>query len=818
MIPLGVKNELSHLRILSNPFSWVRGKLTPTDQLFLDINFKNYKKLEQKKDEALKIGVLIAEESDYVKGNISNRKNSVAGKIRLKGDQVDHFGQRKKWSFRVKVNDGKTINGMNKFSLHTPQTRNNIWEWIYFEFLRYEGLPSLKYFFADVTLNGNYLGLYAIEEHFDKILLESNKFKEGPIISLTEDSYWYYIAQANKSKTRPLNTGNDSFYNTEPKVFKEAKTLASPILKNQFQKASQLLEGFYTGKLTTSEVFPLETLAKYYVITDLSNSYHATRWHNQRFYYEPTSSLLIPLGFDGMGGPGNAFHFHDLSIDRHINGVNKELSYFDDPNFVKLYIENLERVSKPEYLDKFFLKINKELNYNVNVLRRDNPRISKNDIKEKLYKNQLLIKSYLTPPPNSLNIYLQEIDDKSIKLSIGNKQVMPIKLLGIYYKNNLISNLEDQEYIKSKHKDNFINYNEYKSKLNYPIEDINNLSIAYSILGSSKIKQQNIRPYSRLNSIDAKKDLIRSNSNLDKFPFIIHNEVDKILTFKSGNWVLRKPLIIPKLYKVKNELGFNITMKDDGLIYSKSSVNLIGSTYNPVKINGEGSTNGLVVINANDKSILNNVEFNGLSTPSKGLWSVPGSVTFYQSPVEILNCYFNSNNSEDSLNIVRSDFKLIDSKFNLTRSDAIDIDFSDGHINNIQITNAGNDGLDVSGSNIKVNNIKVNYAADKAISVGEASNIVAKDIMITNSGIAIASKDGSLMKASNVVLNSSKIGFAAFQKKAEYSPASIKLKNTSYNGIDNLFLLSEGSKLILNGTSYNPNSTNEVINRMVYKK
>ena len=50
--------------------------------------------------------------------------------------------------------------------------------------------------------------------------------------------------------------------------------------------ANQLLNGFQNNLLTTSEVFDLNLLAKYFAIVDLVNANHAAAWHNVRFYYD----------------------------------------------------------------------------------------------------------------------------------------------------------------------------------------------------------------------------------------------------------------------------------------------------------------------------------------------------------------------------------------------------------------------------------------------------------------------------------------------------------------------------------------------------
>ena len=99
------------------------------------------------------------------------------------------------------------------------------------------------------------------------------------------------------------------------------------------------------------------------------------------------------------------------------------------------------------------------------------------------------------------------------------------------------------------------------------------------------------------------------------------------------------------------------------------------------------------------------VVFDGLSNSRKGGWTLPGAVTFYESPVSLSNIKFINNHSEDALNIIRAEFTLEDAVFRNIFSDALDSDFSHGVIKNVSFLNCGNDALDASGSTINVENI-----------------------------------------------------------------------------------------------------------------
>ena len=52
-------------------------------------------------------------------------------------------------------------------------------EWFLHQFVAYSGLLALRYDFVQLYLNGDNLGIYALEEHFEKELIENNNRREG---------------------------------------------------------------------------------------------------------------------------------------------------------------------------------------------------------------------------------------------------------------------------------------------------------------------------------------------------------------------------------------------------------------------------------------------------------------------------------------------------------------------------------------------------------------------------------------------------------------------------------------------------------------
>ena len=101
------------------------------------------------------------------------------------------------------------------------------------------------------------------------------------------------------------------------------------------------------------------------------------------------------------------------------------------------------------------------------------------------------------------------------------------------------------------------------------------------------------------------------------------------------------------------------------MLISYSPLTFIGTENNLIEISSEQNvnSNGISVINAQKKSLLENIIFKNLGSNEASNWELTGAITFYQSPVEISKCSFENANAEDSLNIIRSEFKIINSNF-----------------------------------------------------------------------------------------------------------------------------------------------------------
>jgi hypothetical protein len=208
-------------------------------------------------------------------------------------------------------------------------------------------------------------------------------------------------------------------------------------------------------------------------------------------------------------------------------------------------------------------------------------------------------------------------------------------------------------------------------------------------------------------------------------------------------------------------------------------------------------------------SVLEHVVLDGLSVPRAPELTLTGAATFYEAPVEIRESRFVAARAEDQLNVIRACFGIARSLFEAGQSDALDSDFSKGDISETEFVAPTNDGIDVSGSVVSVRDVRVRGAGDKAISAGEGSRLHGEDVAIEASNVGIASKDTSEVQLRRVRIADTRIGLAAFQKKSEFGPATLAVRELTLERVAEPHWVEEGSTVYADretiaGTRTNP--------------
>ena len=786
----------------SSAMEWNIGNLSTLE---ITLSEKQYRKLKTKRDQAIKDQVLLSSSDDLVPARLRFHNEDFKAQLRLKGDWVDHL-QGDQWSFRVKIKDNRTLMGMRKFSLHRPATRNYAGEWLFHQVLADAGLMHLQYHFIKVILrvqNGpssevKDLGIYALEEGFDKLLIERNRRREGVILKLDESLMWeeHQAYLKGRLDIPDLQFLNFHHYQQMPVVpFEEGRILADTTLYKQYLTGSALFRDFIDGKKKLSEVFDVERTARFTAIANLLGANHALGGHNYRVYYNPVTSKLEPIGFDGNAG-------------KKVYGFAEFFNSRNDLAYQEAYVKAVEEVTSDQYIQRL---INwPGLTPMVELMQTVYHKYEWTA--DMLIHNQRRLQASIHPK-HPLRINFNGIENGYFNLSIENFSRRPIEVLDLTYKGKKVFGKPESRTIlpaKSRttvpllldkdYRQVFTKKGKHKVGFN-PVADMDKVLMTYRTPGSQFVQKEKVFLWPSDRKGLALKDPFQRPANARDFDFLVFDEDAKTITCLPGDWDLDNNLVVPPGYTFVAGPGCRIRIRSQyTAIFSYSPLRFIGTPAHPVQIYSDTDQGlGLLVLNTSDTSVLRYCRFTNLSRPGSLGWSVTGAVNFYEADVVLQHCSFEKNRCEDALNILRSHFDMSHCTFTDIHADAFDGDFVTGSINNCLFANIGNDAIDVSGSKISVENTAIENAGDKGISAGEKSHITASHILIKNSEIAIACKDQSFFKINTARLQNNKLAFTAFQKKPEYGPASITADSIEL--IDNyqVHLIETRSSLLLNG-------------------
>lgn len=798
------------------------------DKITISLGRKEFDKIKDRRSEALKSKILVKKEDDFVRSYVSyNDSEKIKAEIRLKGDWTDHLNDEKKWSFRVILDENKPIQGMTKFSIQHPKVRNYEWEWLFQQVIKREGIIGLRYNFINVdieikekgSITSRPIGIMAMEESFDKKLIENNKRRESVILSFEESQIWddrkrqFDLMLDEDARSKSLQ----SIMNAPIKLFEESKVLSNPKLAKQFKIAKDLIEGLRNKKLKISEVFDIDKLTMFVALTNLFGGQHGLISHNLKFYFNPITNKLEPICFDSYSG---------IKIKQFID---YPFSQGDDLYTQKL-LEKLEIVSHQDFikgiiggyndeLNDIFLNLSSELKSTVDLSILD---YNSNFIKKKINPSNAIVTSFL------------KFDKKSISVSVTNLSDFPViinsiehndgKKLSKYFDKEIIIYQNEKRIVyfdlKDAFENAFVSKKNKKGGFRFP-KDLKKLRVKHRLMGTSFDRKNEIIPFGLdkdkfLKNIKDYKNSFAGNFN--DFDFIKIHEKSKEIVFQKGTHQLSKTLIIPKGYSVIVEKGFSLDFINGASIVSYSSFKCNGTEISPILFfSSNNSGSGIFISGPKEKSIVNYCSFVNLSNPSSEIWEVSGAVNFHETIVEINNSVFEKNRCEDALNIIRSKFTINSSVFESTFSDAFDGDFVEGEIKNCKFLNSGNDGIDISGSNINLVDITINNSSDKGVSAGESSNISGKNLKIFGGEIGIVSKDLSTISLEQVSILNTKLGLSSFQKKPEYGTGLIKIEKLILSNNELDYLIENGSQLLVDNVAVETVS-NRVIDQMYGKE
>ncbi len=798
------------------PIRYFQSLITPHEVFDIDIPFLKYQELEYERKLGLERGTMHGIPSKWISVNIRYKDQTIPAKIRLKGGTADQHLEGEKWSFRVKITGDQTLFGMKEFAAMSPMRRNLLGEWFMRKICGKEGIIERKYEFVEITINGNSKGIYVLDERYDHIMLERNKRREGPVFKIDITPIFVEKPGLNPSER------DEYYYTLDWTAFDQDKLFSKDdSWKKLILKAKDLLERFRAGLLSTHEVFDIEKLARWMALGDVMGAWHGFSLDNMRFYYNPVTSKFEPVPDDNFNehSLNYAAPFRLFRLNDTYNKGKFHRQLFSDLSFTEKYLNELGRVSQDAYLDGRFAEFKEEIKRNSYILVGDFPLYNfLLDSKSYIYKNANSLREILNPY-KGVQAYFEGRTRSGITLKIANNKSIPMEIL-------YVSTGKDEKLKPKKNKkiilDGIYNVSPvkyYKYEFENPStetfepEELHAYSLVYRVLGTSPIRTTEIFSFPAFDETKQVNDLHRRKANFNEFSFLTYNPKKKEITFKKGSHKINKDLIIPGGHTLIAYADTKIDLVNSAMILSYSPVFFSGLENHPVSVVSSDKTGqGITVLNAKRPSSFKYAFFKNLSCPKRKDWELTGAVNFYESPVHIFNSHFESNLAgDDYINLIRSEFAIDGLSMMDTLADALDIDFGKGVIRNSQFTRCGlkdsnGDCLDVSGTAMEAENININGSGDKGFSIGEDSSITITKSKVINARIAVAGKDKSMIDIAGMTIENSQIGLAIYQKKREFGPATIKAQDLSVIKVGKLYLIEEGSTLVIDGKKMASNS------------
>jgi hypothetical protein len=803
------------VRAPSSYFKAVASSPSP-EHIFIDIKFRHLQTIRKKRAEALERGILMASSSDLVPASIRHGDRTIRVRLRLKGDFTDHF-RGDKWSFRVHVRKGDQIFGLRRFSLQDPATRAFQAEPIVLEHLRREGILAPRYFFVDVTLNGKHLGLMAVEEHFSKELLESQQRREGVIIRFDEDPFFHHLM---------LNGSFGPYVNplvATVRPFRSGKIQRSERLSSNLAVATGLLRGFLEGRLSASEVFDVELLARFIAVAEVWHAEHMLPWHNLRLYLNPVTMRLEPIGFDA--------NVRDEVGDGLVSRLRVITARaLDDPEVRSAFLVHMRRIAgemSDGTLASWVLPMEDQL---LGVLHRELPShprlglerfVPRADQLRKIseenwghfgpglghpeMRNPQPIRAYLYPgaqqsrlelvntlpvPVSVTSLRLRHTGGGTEELQLDPPRSLPILLAPTPLR-------EAPEPLE-------LSFRAPGPDAEWGIEG------TIEVRGQAQPRAFEAEPY-QLPLSESPIPVASLADALAQHPFLRWDAEAEILRVEAGEWEVQGSLVLPEGLGLELVAGTTLRFGPGEALVASGPLHLSGDPGSPIVLEGrrepegDGSWAGVVVLSSGEPYAWRHVLVRGTTGIERNGWQLTGGVTLRDSEVEISDSTFRGNRGEDALNLIRSRFVLKDVSFYDAFSDALDADHSDGSIEGGHFARIGGDAIDVSGAHVTVSQVRLEDIHDKALSVGEGSDLTGRDLHIGRVGIGAASKDSSkLLLEDSEIQRADQAGIMVYTKKPEYGPAEAVVTNVVMDRVNREAAVQTGSRIVIDGSEVEP--------------
>lgn len=840
-------DSFSPRHMLNGLKAWYKlhdSEATPT-RLTLSLDQQDLEDLTAKRDDALSEGWIQPKHKKPLPATLTVDGKRMNASVRLRGNQPDHISA-DKWSLKVHLKQGARLHGIRRFSLQAPYTRSFHTEAIIADTMRSVGVLAPRIDYVDVEINGNHIGIMQMTEEFDTPLLEFQGRRSGPMLQL-DDAHTWEVVRA--TERHWLDNKNESGGNADPfnKVawwdlfsgWQSARLKAYG--KHKKRRKSEDLNAaqfqwmaFTDNQKQPSDIFDIDAFVDFYIVCEYFHAHNLAQWINARLHFNTITARFEPIAYDA--------DIHFQPMQRNIresqltclnprNDLARTLMH--DNAFASHLIKRISDLDVQLTSEQFAKTVAERDIYYRQKLAADYPwlpefRLTKQhcrrlcDLNASDFALSIAGKKAL---PKADSVPLNDIPPV-VKAYLGVGESGPfLELRNRIHSEVIVDNVSSKSQSSSplfppadEHgltaattqspmtlgpvgMSGFSTYPRIDLK-ETTLTDEDTLSLQVTIPGLG-MQQSVLKPVPLPQPVSIPQPMSRDEL-LQRYPFFSFNESANELQVETGRWHIDELLILPRDIALVVYADTQLLFAPTAGLVLNGDLTVHGDASKPVLFDASDATSGWYgVFSHRADSVLSikHSTFNatrGFEIPG---WRQRAGLLFYRARVVLDAVKVTNSCADDAINLIRSQVSLSNIQVSNSCSDAIDIDASSGSVSGLTLKQSGGDLLDFSDSVISLTDSVFAGAGDKAISIGEGSNVEISDITISDSVIGLAVKDLSTVAVDRANLKSLDVGLMAFQKKAEYGPASMVANDVDIVATQQQYVLDKTSAIALEGVN-----------------
>jgi hypothetical protein len=632
-----------------------------------------------------------------------------------------------------------------------------------------------------LRINGSEIGSYMLVEAHNKEWFEREH-------KLTE----YTIFKSNDDWDRKTLLGHVS----DTDLFKGNKKIStiSDASPHALGALELLLKSIRDSDINQiKEMIDMDYMAKYMAFLTITNNNHPVTGDNRRYIYNhATGKFKLLFRIESTIYPNNQ-SINDFNRSFFMAPHNAQDDRFPTLKLFKLLLTDTEFIVKR---DKALFKIIQKsddwenlfssiYSKNIKILMASQEPIKPVKAKMKKFKKNIInninkAKQYL----NYNKLFLTEYKDADGKISLHalNDFTHPIMMKISSKKNNL---MESEEFlIQPSQVDIDQNMVYEEQSINTRFKNSEDL-VFKNIITNKLIPEKHIyfnkaieRPlFSKETSLDTLKE--------NKISYQINN-INKTIILDKQVFHIQSNVIFPYGYDVVILSGTSLLLDKSVSILFRGGLDIRGSHNQPVIVKRKTKENPFGVIalaGEGENKTQVNIQYLKFSGGGEAIINgsrFTGQMSINDANVEIKNSIFENSSSDDGINIKFSKVTIDNSVFKNNSGDQIDLDYCHGVVTNstfsyraVKNELISTDGLDLSGSKVEVSNNSFFNFSDKAISIGEKSNIIILNNEFFQNNLAVAVKDGSTAFLGENNFEDNIVDISMYIKKKIYSKPTL---------------------------------------------